>query len=104
MDLPQSREDSAQLHRNLVLAYAACGFKCSARGCPHQVAPRAGMRLDRLGRDEGYHLLSQSVEPQMRESAMFTHWEAKHCPAGTVARVKAAVGTLTRKVTRVLSH
>lgn len=90
VDFPQSREDSAQSHRNLVKAYATCGFKCPARGCSHQVAPRAGMKLASLERDEGYHLLSLSVEPQLREGAIFSHWESEHCPAGTTARVKAA--------------
>ena len=35
-DLPQSRGDDAQTHRNLVLAYAAC--ECQVRGCRHQIA------------------------------------------------------------------
>ena len=48
------------------------------------------MRTEPLERDEQDHLLSLSVENQMHESLIFTHWEAEHCPAGTVARIKAA--------------
>jgi len=73
VDLPQSRADDASLHRNLKLASAACGYKCPVRGCPHQVAPRAGMRSERLERDKNGHLLHLSVEPQMREALIVTH-------------------------------
>ena len=48
------------------------------------------MRSERLKRDKDNHLLSLSVVPQMCDSLIFTHWEAEHCPTGTVTHVKAA--------------
>ena len=90
-DFPQSRVDDIQLHLHLVMAYAACGYKCPVQGCPHEIAPRAGnVRNQRLERDKDGHLLSLSDEPQVHEGLIFTHWETHHCLAGTIARVKAA--------------
>ena len=78
-------------HRNLVLAYAAYGYKCPVKLCHHQVAPRHGnVRDQNLEWDGDGHLLSRTDEPQAREDLIFAHWEASYFPAGTIVLVKAA--------------
>ena len=72
-DFPQSRDDDAHKQRNLLLAYAACGYKCPVQGCNNTEAPRGGMQSSQLVRDEDHHLLSLCVEPQIREKQVFTH-------------------------------
>lgn len=90
--LPQSRVDDGKMHPNLLLAYAAaCRYKCPVRGCHHEIAPRSGnVREQHLQRDGDGHLLSRNDEPQSREDLIFIHWEKSHCPASTIAWVKAA--------------
>ena len=67
-EFPQSRGDDARLHRNLILAFAACCYKCPVKPCDYQLAPRSGnVQVQNLERDEAGHLLRLNNFPQRRE-------------------------------------
>ena len=88
-DFPQSRRDSALRWRNLALAVAACGYKCPVKPCTYKLAPCLGkIAKGNLERDAAGHLLCLLDEPQVREE-IFDHWELNHCPASTIAQIKA---------------
>ena len=90
VDIPQSRGDDAQLQHNLILAFVACGYKCPIKLCGYRIATRSGkVAKQNLERDVAGHLLHLSDTPQMREAHIFDHCKQHHCPASTIARVKA---------------
>ena len=39
VSFPQERGDDALLHRNLILAFSACGYKCPVKPCAYKLAP-----------------------------------------------------------------
>ena len=84
--LPQLRSDDPSLHRNLIVAYAANGYKCPVELCIHTLPPRIGMKT-RPERDTAVHLQHLDVEPEMRENMILEHWEQHRCPISTVASV-----------------
>ena len=43
-ELPQSKVDDATLHRNLVIAFTACGYKCPVERCAYTLPPLVGMK------------------------------------------------------------
>ena len=91
MDFPQSRGDDARLHRNLILAFAACGSKCPVKLCGYRMAARPGNAQEQnLEREGAGHLLRLTDARQAREDYIFDHWEQHHCPAATVATVKTS--------------
>ena len=86
MDFPQARGDDAQLQRNLVLAFAACGYKCPVKPCAYKLAPRTRkIAKEHLEQDAAGHLLCLLDEPQVREE-IFDHWEQNYCPASGLAK------------------
>ena len=48
------------------------------------------MKNEQLTRDGEDHLFSLTVEPQMHEKVLFSHWETTHGPVRTNARIKVA--------------